>query len=81
MAEREGFSDCEYTDCTLCCREVHSALCYTGRGWKGKNYVRHSAMEPLALRIAFLGQIGQTKRKPPVCWQCSVGVIAAYINP
>jgi len=50
LAEREGFPAFENADCTLCCWEGHSTLCYTAHGSKGKSEVRHSAVKPLGLR-------------------------------
>jgi hypothetical protein len=51
LAEREGFPACENEDCTLCCWEGHSALCYTAHGWKDKSNIRHPAVKPLDLRF------------------------------
>jgi hypothetical protein len=46
-------------DCTLCCWEGHSTLCYAARGCKGQTHVRHPSVKPLDLRIT----LSRTNRK------------------
>jgi hypothetical protein len=64
LAERAGFPACESADCTCCCWEGHSALCYTARGGKRKSYGQQSGVKPLDTIRPFFDK--QDKRKAPV---------------
>ena len=80
LAEREGFAAREYADCTLCCWEGRSTLCYTARGWQRKSYIRHSA-EAARSTIWLCSDKPDKQNESSSLSAILSWAIAAYINP